>query len=292
MTRPRVGIIGTGNVGTALAVGLDSAGYPVVAGWSRSTPALDRFSSLLPTAEVVARPLAVVEAADIVFLTVPDSLIPVLAQSLTWDASKTAVHCSGALSLDVLSPAAAEGAAVGSLHPLLPFASSSVELKGATAAIEGDDRALAVVQELAEALGLRPLTLAPGQKPLYHTAAALLSNYTVTLFSLAEELFAQLGQSESEARQSLLPLLQGVIANLSAARPAAALTGPISRGDASVLSSHLAALAEYSPSMIPLYRELGLKTIDLALRHGSIEETTAGELRQALAAEQLQEVPA
>ncbi|HEX5939023.1 MAG TPA: DUF2520 domain-containing protein [Dehalococcoidia bacterium] len=291
MSRPRVGFVGTGKVGTALGAGIQAAGYPVVAGWSRSTPALTRFLSRVPGAAAASRPLDVVEAADLVFLTVPDSLIPVLAASLSWDSTKIAVHCSGALSLDVLEPATAEGAAVGSLHPLLALASAEADFRGATAALEGDERALPVLEQIAADLELRALVLAPGQKALYHAAAVILSNYSVILFAVAQEILESLGEGEEEARASLLPLLRAVVTNLGRQSAPAALTGPIARGDVQTVAGHLAALAAKHPELIPLYQELGLKTVDLANRQGSIDEDIATELRQLLMAKQIEEVP-
>lgn len=292
MNRPTVGFIGTGRAGTALARALSSARYPVVAGWSRSTPALDRFTSVVPGARRCERPADVLENAELVFLTVPDSLIEVLAQSLPWDAGWTAVHCSGALSLDVLAAAAAEGAAIGSFHPLLPLASANVDLAGAAAAIEGDEHALPLLNEVAAALGMHPIHLHRGEKPLYHAAATLLSNYTVTLFDLAGRSLEQLGLSEAEARRSLLPLLRGVVANLEHSDPGVALTGPISRGDVETVRGHIRVLSEHDPSVLEAYRALGLRTVALARRASAIDEDKAIELEEVLTADQKEEVPA
>jgi predicted short-subunit dehydrogenase-like oxidoreductase (DUF2520 family) len=288
---PRAGFIGTGRVGTALAAALDEAGYPVAAGWSRSTPALNRFSAALPAALRTTRPQDVVQVSDLVFLTVPDSLISVLAQSLSWDETRMAVHCSGALSLDVLQPAADEGSSIGSLHPLLPVASTDIRLNGAAAAIEGDDRALPVLKRLAADLGLRPIFLGPDDKPLYHAAAALLSNYTVTLFDVATRLFTDLGLSEEKARSSLVPLLRGVVDNLESTPASGALTGPIARGDVATVQAHLTALSG-RPEVLALYCELGRQTLTLARQQGGLDDTTVTELEAILSAEQLQEVPA
>ncbi|MEX2238851.1 MAG: Rossmann-like and DUF2520 domain-containing protein [Dehalococcoidia bacterium] len=293
MSRPTIGIIGTGRAGTGLGVALAAADYEVKAAWSRSTPALDNFISLVPSAAPTQRPLQVVEAAELIFLTVPDSLVPVLAEALTWGSDRYAVHCSGALGLDVLAPAGREGAGVGSLHPLVSLASTRVEaFSGATIAIEADARTLPLLEEMARAIGGNPLSLAAGDRALYHAAAALVGNYTVTLFAAAVELFERLGLEPGAARRALLPLLEAVAGNLATSDPASALTGPVARGDVATVAAHLDALTERAPELVGLYRELGLKTVSLALEQGGIDDEAASELRQLLAADHKQEVPA
>jgi predicted short-subunit dehydrogenase-like oxidoreductase (DUF2520 family) len=195
-----------------------------------------------------------------------------------------AIHCSGALSLDALAPAAAEGAAVGSFHPLLSLASADTELAGAAAAIEGDDRSLPVLRTVTAALGMEAIELEAGQKPLYHAAATLLSNYTVTLFDLAARIFERLGVPEAEARRSLLPLLRGVVTNLERSGPEGALTGPICRGDVETIRRHMRAISA-EPNLTATYRALGLQTVALARRSNSIDNDTALELEQLLSSE-------
>ena len=45
---------------------------------------------------------------------------------------------------------------------------------------------------------------------------------------------------------------------------AAALTGPIARGDEATVARHLEALAETAPHLIPLYEALAERTRDVA----------------------------
>ncbi|MPZ22459.1 MAG: DUF2520 domain-containing protein [Dehalococcoidia bacterium] len=284
MSQVTVGIIGTGRAGTALGVALAGAGYAVVAGWSRSRPAVERFVSLVPSASPVGRPAEALERADLLVLTVPDSLIDVLAQALPWSPDKLAVHCSGSLSLDVLAPAAAEGAGVGSLHPLLPLASveSAGRLGRAAIAIEGDARTLPVLQEMASRIGGSTVRLGPGDKALYHSAAVLAGNYTVTLFDAALRLWEELGVDRAAAAAALLPLLRGVADNLEREDPATALTGPVARGDAATIRAHVAALGARAPELLPLYIVMARQTLDLALRGELISEEVASTLESEL----------
>ncbi|HEX3273896.1 MAG TPA: DUF2520 domain-containing protein, partial [Gemmatimonadales bacterium] len=71
---------------------------------------------------------------------------------------------------------------------------------------------------------------------------------------------------------------QGTVANL-ALGPAAALTGPIRRGDEATVRRHLALL---SPTEARLYRELGLVALQLA-RQAGLAEAASAAVGRALA---------
>lgn len=280
-----IGVIGTGRAGTALGIALSAAGYDVVAGWSRSTVALERFIKAVPSARSVARPLQVLEAADTVFLTVPDSLVTVLAQALPWAPGKLAIHCSGSLTLAVLKPAATEGTATGALHPLVALSAgaTTADLSGATIAIDGDASALPILREMAGRIGARTITLGGEDRVLYHAAASILGNYTVTLFAAAVALWERLGIDGEEARQSLLPLLGAVHENLKKAPAAEALTGPVARGDVETVERHLRVLRQRAPEWVELYEALGRATVSLASEEGTLSDEAKTELSQVLA---------
>ena len=124
------------------------------------------------------------------------------------------VHCSGALPSDVLQPARDAGALVASFHPLQAFASLQAALEhmpGSTFALEGDPELVAQLDALVEALGGTAIHLKAEEKTLYHAAAVIASNYTVTLAALASDLLVREGiaPDPNTALRYLLPLLQG-----------------------------------------------------------------------------------
>ena len=138
----RIGFIGAGVVGTALAVSLSRAGYEVVAVSSRTRSSAERLASLVPSARVCEIKQEVVDSSDLVFITTPDDVIEEASSEARWGEGKTAVHTSGALSLDVLRRPREEGARVGSLHPLQTFASLEEALEnlpGSAFSIEGEE---------------------------------------------------------------------------------------------------------------------------------------------------------
>jgi hypothetical protein len=80
----RIGFIGTGAVGTTLARALDGAGVPVVAVASRSFDSASRLAGELRDCTAWEDPQAVVDASDLVFLTVPDDSIDEVCRGLCW----------------------------------------------------------------------------------------------------------------------------------------------------------------------------------------------------------------
>ncbi len=284
----RLGFVGAGRAGTALARGLAAAGWPVVAVSSRTRAHAAALAARLPSATVAANAQAVADAADLVFLTVPDTAIGAVAASVAWRPSQAVIHVSGVESLAPLAAPARQGALVGSLHPLQTFAAVPPDdplapFAGITCALEGDAALLPDLEAMAAALGARAQALPPETKLLYHTAAVLASNYLVTLLHLAAELWAAFGVPEREATAALLPLVRGAVDNVAEHGAIDALTGPIARGDVATVAKHLQALAAARPEALAAYRALGRATLALARLRGDLDPAAAAALEALLA---------
>ncbi len=280
----KIGFVGAGVVGTALALALTRRGHEVVAVASRTGTSAERLARRLPDCAVESKQ-GVADLADLVFLTTPDDVIGVVCAEIRWRPGVRVVHCSGAASTAVLEPARAAGALVGGFHPLQTFASADAalaRLPGTTFAVEAEAPLSDELAALAEELGGRAIRLRAEDKVLYHAAAAIASNYLVVLASLAADLWAELGVGRAEAIGALLPLLEGTLGNLERVGLPGALTGPIARGDAGTVRRHLDALAERAPGVLPTYVVLGREAIRVALEKGTLDEGRAGELRALL----------
>lgn len=283
-TRPSLAIIGLGRVGMVLGRALHAAGYNVVAVSSRS-PAKAAAAAALFHAET-GTPLAAAQAADLTLLTISDDAIPEVVAELAgagaWHAGQSVVHASGVSPAAVLRPAADRGAAIGGFHPLAAFASPETMLpQGLTFAIEATGDLHQQLWTIAQALGGYPLDLDPAHKTLYHAAAVIASNYTVTLAALATELFARMGASPDQALHALVPLMRTTLDNMERQGLPQALTGPLLRGDVSTVHRHLAALDESAPRVGVLYRCLAQGTLPLAQQRGLAAEM-AGALQDMI----------
>jgi len=290
----KIGFIGAGTTGTALAVRLSQRGCPVVAVFSRSLSSAQRLAKLVANCQICHTHQEVADAAEIVFITTTDDAIARVASEVQWHAGQSVVHCSGADSVDILEPAKKLGASAGSFHPLQTFASVNQavdNLPGSTFALEAQEPLLSRLKELASLLNGDWVELKPGDKVLYHAAAVFVSNYLVTLVKLALDLWQDFGVSPKEATKALLPLLKGTINNIDNIGLPHCLTGPISRGDLGTIGKHLSALKAQNSSLLTTYKELGLQTIPVASAKGKIDEHKAGELKDLLSYHERSEGP-
>lgn len=290
-----VGFIGAGKVGTALAALLHTRGINVVAVSGRTLTDSRRMAlSARLDANAAKDRAGALAVSDLVFLTVHDDDIQPLCEEIAaeggWREGQGIVHCSGALSSDVLQSARKMGACVASFHPLQTFASFEAALShipGSTFALEGDATLVAQLDRLVELLNGTSLHLRGEEKTIYHAAAAIASNYTVTLATLAANLLVREGiaPDTNTALHYLMPLLRGTVDNLDALGVPGALTGPLARGDVGTVARHIEALEGCEPQMAHLYRHLAQLTLPLALQKGQIDEAAAQELTTLLNAD-------
>jgi len=286
ITATRIGFIGAGTVGNALAVRLSRKGYPVVAVASRTRASADKLADRVPGCQAYETKQEVADIADLVFITTPDDAIAQVAAELKWHAGQSVAHCSGADSLDSLEPARKAGAQVGGFHPLQTFASveHAIEnLPGSTFALETEGEMLETLKRMALDLDGSWIKLGSGDKVLYHAAAVVACNYLVTLVKLSTDLWQVFGVDRPQAVRALMPLLRGTLNNVENVGLPNCLTGPIARGDVGTINKHLAALSQSTPELLSTYRELGLQTIPIALDKGKIDEAKAEEMRRVLA---------
>lgn len=233
--RTRLAIIGRGRLGNALAQAL-----------RESTAAIEVVGPLGHDPDLTG--------ADAVLLCVPDGQIALAAAEIA--PGPLVGHCSGATGLDVLRPHEAFG-----LHPLMTVTARGARFAGAGAAIAGTTRrAEELAQQLALALGCKPVTISDHDRAAYHAAASIASNFLITLEGMAERLAATAGIS----RAQLVPLVRATVDNWAALGPAQALTGPVARGDEGTVARQRAAIAQRTPDLLDVFDALVAATRALA----------------------------
>ncbi len=278
------GVIGPGKVGSSLVMVLGSAGLAcagVCGGAHAAVKAAELGVPHLGMAQLA-------RAADIIFICTPDRAISQAAAALAEEIAqsgidvrgKYAYHVSGSAGTDKLAALAVLGMETGSLHPLQSFAAPRADLKNIGMAADGTEKARGLAVKLAELCGASAFIVPPEERAAYHAAACFCSNYVVTAVALAQGLLARWTADENAAFKLLLPLFNGTAQNLLAAQTAgAALTGPIARGDTATLAAHIKALPQ---EFLPVYAAMGLATVKLALKNGSIGQSAAAEMEKLL----------
>jgi predicted short-subunit dehydrogenase-like oxidoreductase (DUF2520 family) len=208
-----VRIIGPGRAGRSFASALAAAGVEV--------------RDLLGRADDASSAAA---GVDVLLLTVPDQEIGGVASTVRPVRSTVVTHCSGALGLDVLAP----HERVAALHPLVtlpdPAIGASRLGSGCYFAVAGDQ----AVIDLVQALGGRTLEIPPDARAGYHAAACVASNHLVALLGQVQ----RVAESVGLPLEAFLPLAQGALDDVGRFGPAAALTGPVARGDLTTIERH------------------------------------------------------
>jgi predicted short-subunit dehydrogenase-like oxidoreductase (DUF2520 family) len=255
--------VGRGNLGRSLERAFRVAGHS---------------TSLVPGRAAFKPP-----ASGVVFLAVPDRAVDEVAANIARlkpSRRLSFVHVSGALGLAAMD--ALRDHPVGSFHPLQSFPAprDPEAFRGITVAVDASTPGLLRrLRALAREIGARPKHVEDSQRALYHAAAVFASNYVDVVLAKGVELLREAGWSEREAVEGLVPLAEGVLANIRHRGPVAALTGPVRRGDVNTVERHLTALQ--GAPVADLYRMLGLIALEIASEAG-LEPAAARRMHRAL----------
>jgi len=291
---PRISIIGAGRAGSALAAAAHASGWAVAAVHSRSLASAQRLAALVG-ASVVRSPAAAARAGVLTLITVPDPAIAsVAAQVAAGGGSRrgsAVVHCSASLGPLPLASVRQTGAQTGVLHPLqaLTGADSAPLLRDAYFRVESDTRLLPLLLRFVSDLGGHALTIAPEARALYHAAAVLAGNAPLALLSRAARILEDAGVDAATANAALTRLLEGAASNARGEGPRRALSGPIARGDAATVRTHLEALA-VDPDAFEIYLVMARETLALVGTEG--REAVAAALDRSALLSRKQVTPA
>ena len=290
MSKKTVAIIGAGRVGGSVGFLLARAGYSVTAVAARSMATAEKASVFIGAGEPLTDVKKAASKAGIVFITTPDSAIRKVCDEIAsgngFRPGSIVIHTSGAHTIGLLQSARTAGAYRAVIHPLqsVPGMEQGIKnLPGSHFRIEADPEALETARGVVKALGGAELAMPawrsdPQSAALYHAGAVVVSNYFVALIDYGLKFYQALGADKQEALKAVLPLITGTLANVENLGTAAALTGPIARGDVETVKGHIEAMQERAPELLDLYRELAKQTIAVAAEKGGITRQTAEEL--------------
>jgi predicted short-subunit dehydrogenase-like oxidoreductase (DUF2520 family) len=283
-----VGVIGAGRVGAVLGAALFRAGHRVVAASGVSAQAKARIAEMLPDAANLPADDVARAAADLLIIAVPDDslagVIAGLANTGAFRPGQIVAHTSGAHGLAVLDPAVAHGVRPLALHPAMTFTGTVDDLgrlPGTSFGVTAPVSLRRTAERLVGHLAGTPEWIAEGDRPLYHAALAHGANHLVTLVNEAMDRLRDAGVVHPE--KVLAPLLRAALEN-SLRMGDAALTGPVSRGDAGTVAKHLERLAATAPDSVPSYLALARRTADRAIAAGRLRPVDAESLLDVLAA--------
>ncbi|MDO5560234.1 MAG: DUF2520 domain-containing protein [Oscillospiraceae bacterium] len=263
----RIGFAGAGRVGTSLGKYL-SCNNIEISGYYNRTAEAAKESAEFVSCSVFDSPAQLAELSDIIFITVCDSAISSIWDSIEVSGAalcgKIFCHCSGALSSQVLSGCHKYGAYACSLHMMQAVSdrfTSFVRMKNAVFTSEGDKETLDVITSMLSSCGNKLYKIDTDKKVLYHTAASVVSNLIDGLVHTGLSLMTQCGFDENEARLLMSPLIRDNIENILSKGTAAALTGPLERNDIQTVSKHICCLGHEDAAM---YKAVSLEVLKAA----------------------------
>lgn len=268
----RLAIVGAGHVGPVLGRLFHAAGAFAIGGVLARSAASARRGVDFIGAGAGVDGYAALPVADVYLLAVADDQIVPACAALAASrplAGAIVFHCSGALASGALEAARLAGAHVASVHPIRSFADPAAvaaSFAGTFCGIEGDAPALAVLLPVLQAIGARPVTIDAAAKTVYHAAAVFASNYLVTVLDAALRAYAAAGIAEEVARELVRPLAQESLDNTLRLGAAAALSGPVARGDFATVHRQQAAVTAWHADTGALYAALVPPTAALAAR--------------------------
>lgn len=286
--RLAVGVVSAGRVGAVFGAALAGAGHHVIATSAISRSSLHRAETLLPDVPILP-PDEVVKLADLVLLAVPDDVLPGLVRGLAaagcFRPGQIVVHTSGSHGVGVLAPAGEHGVLPLALHPVMTFTGRTEDVQrlidcpvGVTAALD-DDVSWSVGEALVVEMGSEPIRVPEAVRPLYHAALAHGANHLITLVRDCAELLDKAGIRPAE--RLVAPLLSAALDN-ALRHGDRALTGPVARGDAGTLRTHMRVLTEAAPETAATYRALAERTAARATAAGMLSDAAATEVLAAL----------
>jgi predicted short-subunit dehydrogenase-like oxidoreductase (DUF2520 family) len=227
--------------------------------------------------------------ADLVLLAVPDDVLPGLVRGLvaagSFRAGQIVVHTSGAHGVAVLAPAAEHGVLPLALHPVMTFTGRVEDVArlhgasvGVTATLD-DEAAWNVGEALVVEMGADPVRVQEAVRPLYHAALAHGANHLVALVRDCVDILEAAGIHPAE--RLVAPLLSAALDN-ALRHGDRALTGPVARGDAGTVRTHLRVLTEADPDIAAAYRAMALRAAHRAAAAGLLPEHAAEDVLSTL----------
>jgi predicted short-subunit dehydrogenase-like oxidoreductase (DUF2520 family) len=263
----KIGIIGTGKVGIAIAHALKRKDFEVViVSDVTGEKTLNRARQYLgDSVRYTDKNMEVIGVSDIIAITTQDGAIKDVAKEVHEKAvrldGKLFFHTSGAHSSSILKPLDEKGAILGSLHPLqtFPDIDSAIRVLPSTYIfIEGDETALRTLEVLGKSIGHAAIPIEGKNKIYYHLCAVFVCNLLCSLLYASEGIMEKI----DIRLEPFFPIINATLQNIEAKGPILSLTGPIVRGDSGTVEDHIIALRDMDLHK-KIYKALSLAALDM-----------------------------
>jgi len=260
----RVGLIGPGRVGSALAGLLPKEQFRLGPVMARNLTSARRAVRLLGCGSP-AESFEAFHDCAVVLIAVPETQIAEvahrLAQARRSFARQAALHTGELRDSQELSALAQRGAAVGSMCPLFVFQRQPLNLQGVHFTVEGDAAAVNMARRLIRAWKAE-FELVKREHKIHHALARSIASDLLTgLLDVAVERMTAGGFSRRRGLAALIRLIRISVDNYERSgrttRP-----GRLLQGDAGSLRYHLQMLRQIDPAAASRYQLLARETLE------------------------------
>ncbi len=283
--RRKIGIVGLGRLGSSLAAKLDEK-QTLVAISSRNPDRRNSLRERFPNATILHDYTRIPELADTIFITTSDSAIKQVCDNIQWQPHHWVIHCSGSLTLDVLSSAKNADASTAGFHPLqtFPYHDAGWLFEGASFAIDTQDEDLKRWLEtlVANLNGASFPIQGETAHSAYHASAVLACGLLAGLVGISAELWQNADIDRDRALKLLSPILNSTIEAITTNGLPDAISGPYVRGDIQTIQTHLETTKDINPDISRAYAALALAQLPIANEKGNLDQTTIDQIRKIL----------
>jgi len=284
----KIGFIGAGKVGIAIAHTLKNKGFEVVAVSDKTgEKAFNTARQYLgDSTKYTSNNMEVIRVSDIIVITTQDYAIKEVAKEVHEKSErlngKLFFHTSGAHPSSILKPLDEKGAILGSLHPLqsFPDIDSAIRVLPSTYVfIEGDGEALKTLEALGKSIGQAAIPIEGNNKVYYHLCAVFVCNLLCALLYSSEKIMKKIDIT----LEPFFPIINATLHNIQSNGPLMSLTGPIVRGDKGTVEDHINAMSGMNLHK-RIYKALSLAALDMVKKRGIHNKETLDALQHALEA--------
>ena len=235
-----VSFIGSGQVATQLALGMENLGHSVKYVYGRNFDHSNDLVRKLYSAQVKTDLDFSEKDIDLVIICVNDDSIESVASEIIVDEETIVVHTSGTQPLSLLDYTPTDK--TGVFYPLQTFSKErKTNWQGLPLCVEGSDTEVeTILYNIAHELTGNAHRLTTYDRKIIHLSAVFACNFTNHLYTISKEILEDHGLEFD----LLKPLILETVQKAMHIGPENAQTGPAMRSDQEVISTHLSQLSD------------------------------------------------
>lgn len=258
-------VIGQGALGSVLADALETAQHKVVRYSSRHTEKTALIDWSHPD----------LGEADWYWICIPDGQLGNFVKKTAdqFSVDSFVLHLSGGMDLSVFQPVNNGTRTLASVHFLQTFTRFSTEhtfSEVPASILISDPSRFPLVENVISRIGANPFPVTQFEKAQIHAAAVFVSNFWILLAEMSDQLVRDaLNKPAAAVFSRLMEVTLANIMKTGAAgnSPVTALSGPLLRGDAETIRTHISLLQSHH-NYQNVYREISATGLELLKEAG------------------------